>query len=93
MIWSSLLLLLVFVATSADSAILVIRQLVQNQFKNESTLYAWCLALFMCSFALLLQQDEPLNRSIAILGALPFLAVFILQLAGFLKEFVRDLCA
>ncbi|MCF7519241.1 BCCT family transporter [Pseudoalteromonas sp. L21] len=93
LIWSSLLLLLVFVATSADSAILVIRQLVQNQFKNESTLYAWCLALFMCSFALLLQQDEPLNRSIAILGALPFLAVFILQLAGFLKEFVRDLCA
>ncbi|WP_421419630.1 BCCT family transporter [Pseudoalteromonas lipolytica] len=91
-IWASLLLLLVFVATSADSAILVIKQLVGRENSQGITLYAWCLALFLCSYVLLLQHDELLNRSVAILGALPFLIIFILQLVGFLKEFVRDLC-
>ena len=52
-IWLSLLLLLIFVATSADSAILVIRELVDSEQSNRVTLYAWCLALFICSFALL----------------------------------------
>ena len=78
-------------ATSADSAILVIRELVGAK-KNRVTLYAWCFALFICSFALLLLQDEPLNRSVAILGALPFLLIFLLKLVGFLKEFIRDIC-
>ncbi|WP_228482525.1 MULTISPECIES: BCCT family transporter [unclassified Pseudoalteromonas] len=91
-IWASLLLLLIFVATSADSAILVIRELVSSEQNNRVTLYAWCLALFLCSFALLMLQDEPLNRSVAILGALPFLLIFLLQLVGFLKEFIRDIC-
>jgi len=91
-IWASLLLLLIFVATSADSAILVIRELVGADPSNRVTLYTWCLALFLCSLALLLLQDEPLNRSVAILGALPFLLIFLLQLVGFLKEFIRDIC-
>lgn len=89
-IWLSLLLLLIFVATSADSAVLVIRQLANKQSKSW-TLYVWCLALALSSFALLLQQSEPLNRSIAVIGALPFLVIFILQLIGFVKEFVKEL--
>tara|TARA_B100001063_G_scaffold245117_2_gene279815 strand:+ start:10169 stop:10411 length:243 start_codon:yes stop_codon:yes gene_type:complete len=76
----------------ADSAILVIRELVGADPSNRVTLYTWCLALFLCSLALLLLQDEPLNRSVAILGALPFLLIFLLQLVGFLKEFIRDIC-
>lgn len=47
-IWMSLLLLLIFVATSADSAVLVMRQLANSQ-QQSWTLYAWCLALVLSS--------------------------------------------
>ncbi|WP_024590123.1 MULTISPECIES: BCCT family transporter [unclassified Pseudoalteromonas] len=90
LIWSSLLLLLIFVATSADSAVLVIRQLSGASEAQTWSLYAWSFALGLCAFVLLVQNNEPLNRSVAIIGALPFLIIFILQLIGFIKEFIRE---
>lgn len=90
LIWSSLLLLLIFVATSADSAILVIRQLSGASEAQTWSLYVWSFALGLCAFVLLVQNNEPLNRSVAIIGALPFLIIFILQLIGFIKEFIRE---
>ncbi|TMO74015.1 choline transporter [Pseudoalteromonas sp. S3785] len=94
LIWSSLLLLLIFVATSADSAILIIKELSSSN-KNAHTnntvnLYGWSFALGLCAFILLVQNNEPLNRSVAIIGALPFLVIFILQLVGFIKEFISE---
>ncbi len=91
LIWSSLLLLLIFVATSADSAVLVIRQLSGASEVQTWSLYAWSFALGLCAFVLLVQNNEPLNRSVAIIGALPFLIIFILQLIGFIKEFTNEL--
>ena len=91
LIWSSLLLLLIFVATSADSAVLVIRQLSGASEAKTWSLYAWSFALGLCAFVLLVQNNEPLNRSVAIIGALPFLIIFILQLIGFIKEFTNEL--
>jgi glycine betaine transporter len=94
LIWSSLLLLLIFVATSADSAIFVIKELSSSNksmhTNNSASLYGWSFALGLCAFVLLVQNNEPLNRSVAIIGALPFLVIFILQLVGFIKEFVSE---
>ena len=91
LIWSSLLLLLIFVATSADSAILVIRNLAGTKSSHRFSLYVWSFTLALSSWVLLLQNNELLNRSIAIIGAVPFLFIFILQLIGFVKEFMKEL--
>ncbi len=90
LIWSSLVLLLIFVVTSADSAILVIRDLTNNKEAKAWSIYGWSLALGLCAFILLVQNNEPLNRTIAIIGALPFLVIFILQLVGFTKECMSE---
>jgi len=90
LIWSSLLLLLIFVVTSADSAILVIRDLTNSKKAKAWSIYGWSLALGLCAFILLVQNNEPLNRTIAIIGALPFLVIFILQLVGFIKECISE---
>ena len=84
------MLLLIFVATSADSAVLVIRELSGASEAQTWSLYAWSFALGLCAFVLLVQNNEPLNRSVAIIGALPFLIIFILQLVGFTKEFINE---
>lgn len=91
LIWTSLLLLLIFVATSADTAVLVIRQLSGSKPEQSLTLYGWSFALGLCSYVLLVQNNEPLNRSIAIVGALPFLIIFLLQLIGFIRELITEL--
>jgi len=90
LVWASLLLLLIFVATSADSAILVIRQLSGANETKTWSLYGWSFALGLCAYVLLVQNNESLNRSIAIIGALPFLLIFLLQLLGFVKEFISE---
>ncbi|XQF90093.1 BCCT family transporter [Pseudoalteromonas espejiana] len=86
--------MLIFVATSADSAILVIKELSSSNknmhTNNTVSLYGWSFALGLCAFVLLVQNNEPLNRSVAIIGALPFLVIFILQLLGFIKEFISE---
>ncbi|WP_233267381.1 BCCT family transporter [Paraglaciecola sp. L3A3] len=90
LVWASLLLLLIFVATSADSAVLVIRQLSGANETKTWSLYGWSFALGLCAYVLLVQNNEQLNRSIAIIGALPFLLIFLLQLLGFVKEFISE---
>ena len=89
LIWSSLLLLLIFVATSADSAVLVIRQLSGANKTYTWSLYAWSFALGLYACVLLVQNNEPLNHSVAIVGAFPFLIIYLLQLIGFVKEFIK----
>ena len=80
-IWVSLLLLLIFVATSADSAIYVIREIGLNKSRrNKTYILLWSLALILSSAALLIVSDEAVNRTVAIFGAIPFLFVFILQI-------------
>lgn len=91
LIWASLLLLLIFVATSADSAVLVIRQLCGANQTQSWSLYGWSFALGLCAFVLLVQNNEPLNRSVAIIGALPFLLIFLMQLLGFAREIIHEL--
>lgn len=91
LIWASLLLLLIFVATSADSAVLVIRQLSESNTEQSITIYGWSFALALCSYVLLVQNNALLNKSIAIVGALPFLMIFLLQLIGFMRELLGEL--
>lgn len=91
LIWASLLLLLIFVATSADSAVLVIRQLCGASERPSWSLYGWSFALGLCAYVLLVQNNESLNRSVAIIGALPFLLIFLMQLLGFVRELINEL--
>ncbi|TMO85128.1 BCCT family transporter [Pseudoalteromonas ruthenica] len=88
--WLSLLLLMVFVATSADSALLVIRQLCES-VHSRASLFLWSSAMAVISLALLLIADEPLNRNIAVIGGIPFLLIFIVQLVGFIRAFTQEL--
>ncbi|MEH6396081.1 BCCT family transporter [Pseudoalteromonas sp.] len=91
LIWASLLLLLIFVATSVDSAILVIRNLAAAKHSHRLSLYTWSFVLALSSWVLLLENNELLNRSLAVIGAVPFFFIFILQLIGFVKEFITEL--
>ncbi|MDU0353741.1 BCCT family transporter [Paraglaciecola aquimarina] len=91
LVWASLLLLLIFVATSADSAVLVIRQLSNASETTIWSLYGWSFALGLSAYVLLVQNNELLNRSIAIIGAMPFLIIFLLQLIGFIRELLSDI--
>ena len=88
--WLSFILLIVFVATSADSALLVIRQLCDTLEKKRSLL-VWSITMTAISLGLVIIADEKLNRNIAVLGALPFAFIFIWQIAGFIKALTQDL--
>lgn len=76
-------------ATSDDSAVLVIRQLSGTNKTYTWSLYAWSFALGLYACVLLVENNEPLNHSVAIVGALPFLIIYLLQLIGFVKEFIK----
>ncbi|GAB3029624.1 BCCT family transporter [Bowmanella dokdonensis] len=86
LIWLSLLLLLIFVATSADSAILVINQLTGSAGATQTLL--WGLLLALAASGLFFYGQESLNRLVAIIGALPFLVIFVLQLLGALRAWL-----
>ncbi|MEO2279332.1 BCCT family transporter [Pseudoalteromonas pernae] len=88
--WLSFFLLVVFVATSADSALLVIRQLCSTLSRKRS-LVIWSLTMTLISLGLVVIADEKLNRNIAVIGALPFAFIFIWQVVGFIKALSKEL--
>ncbi len=88
--WLSFFLLVVFVATSADSALLVIRQLCGTLSRKRS-LIVWSVTMALFSLGLVVIADEKLNRNIAVIGALPFAFIFIWQVVGFIKALSKEL--
>lgn len=80
----SILLLVTFVITSADSAMYVIGRLLGQE--NNHSRYLWSLLLMMISLALLYKNDIDLNRQVAVTGAIPYTLVLFAQVLFFLKS-------
>tara|TARA_B100001094_G_scaffold252939_1_gene251129 strand:- start:71 stop:1549 length:1479 start_codon:yes stop_codon:yes gene_type:complete len=86
----SLILLITFVITSADSAIYVSGMLLNHQDQKQSyTKYAWSFVLLIISIALVCRNDVELNRHIAILGALPYSLIMILQIGNSIGSLIQ----
>ncbi|MFY8273435.1 BCCT family transporter [Pseudoalteromonas sp. SSDWG2] len=86
----SFVLLVVFVATSADSALLVIKQLCAPS-SAKGSIFIWSVLMAIISLCLVLISDETLNRNIAVIGALPFVVIFVFQIVGFVKALVSEM--
>ncbi|WP_245986729.1 BCCT family transporter [Vibrio pectenicida] len=85
---TALILLITFIITSADSALLVCTMLTNND--NNKTKILWAAILVSLSTALLYGNDVELNKQVAIAGAIPFTLVIALQVLALLKDMLRN---
>lgn len=81
---TALILLVTFIITSADSALLVCAMLTNTTSNKAKVL--WAVILVLLSTALLYFNDVDLNKQVAIAGAIPFTLVIILQVVVMLKD-------
>ncbi len=79
--WLAMALLLVFVITSVDSAIFVLGMMSSGGVDNPPFILrlAWGLALLLLAAAMLTVASVETARAMAILGALPYPLILILQ--------------
>ncbi|MBR0572765.1 MULTISPECIES: BCCT family transporter [Pasteurellaceae] len=80
----AILLLITFIITSADSALLVCGILSDNESVRNKIL--WALLLVILSMALIYINDVDLNKQVAIAGALPFAIVQLAQVMVMFKD-------
>lgn len=80
----ALLLLITFIITSADSAILVCAMLSGRESHARKLL--WSVVLVALSIALIVFNDVNLNKQVAIAGAVPFTLVLSVQIILMLKD-------
>ena len=83
----SLVLVFVFLVTSMDSATFVLGMLTSRGDPQPSTRrkLAWGIALGLLSAALVLSGNIQAVRAVAILGAIPFTLVLLLQVVALLR--------
>ncbi len=86
--WLAMLLLLIFVITSVDSAIFVLGMMSSGGAENPPLLarLAWGVALLMLAAAMLSVASVEAARAMAILGALPYPAILLLQTIALLRD-------
>lgn len=86
--WLAMLLLLVFVVTSVDSAIYVLGMMSSGGAGTPPTILrvTWGIALLLLAAAMLMIASVEVARSMAILGALPYPAILVLQCYALLKS-------
>ncbi len=86
--WLAMLLLLVFVVTSVDSAIYVLGMMSAGGAEDPPLLlrFGWGLALLLLSAAMLTVATVEAARAMAILGALPYPIILLLQSFALLKN-------
>jgi len=84
---ASMLLLLTFVITSADSAVYVTSLLTNSTGILPKLI--WSSVLIALTIALLQQNNIELNRLIAVSGAAPFTLILIAQIVVLLKDMLR----
>jgi len=85
---AALILLITFIITSADSALLVCTMLTNSD--SSKTKILWAAILVSLSTALLYSNDVELNKQVAIAGALPFTLVIAIQVLALLKDMLRN---
>ncbi len=81
---TAMILLITFIITSADSALLVCDMLIDSDSKRSKIL--WAIILVTLSTSLLYTNDVDLNKQVAIAGALPFTLVIVLQVIAMLRD-------
>jgi glycine betaine transporter len=86
--WVAMALLLVFVITSVDSAIFVLGMLSAGGAETPPLLlrFGWGIALLLLSAAMLTVATVEAARAMAILGALPYPLILVLQTGALLKS-------
>lgn len=89
----SVVLIFVFLVTSADSATFVLGQLTSGGSFNPPTVrkLTWGIGLSLLSAGLLLADSMAAIRAMAVLGAIPFTFVMIVQIAALLRTLPADL--
>jgi glycine betaine transporter len=85
--WLAMLLLVVFVVTSVDSAIYVLGMMSAGGAEDPPLLlrFAWGLALLLLAAAMLTVATVEAARAMAILGALPYPLILSLQTVAFVR--------
>jgi len=89
---TALLLVFIFLVTSVDSATFVLGMLTTRGSLNPPTSrkLAWGLSLGALGGALMLSGNIDAVRAVAVLGALPFAFILLLQVAALLRVFARE---
>ncbi|WP_299691574.1 BCCT family transporter [uncultured Vibrio sp.] len=85
---AAIVLLITFIITSADSALLVCGMLSGSE--NIKSKILWATILVTLSMALLFVNDVDLNKQVAIVGALPFTLVMVGQVVSMLRDMLSS---
>lgn len=83
----AMILLVTFLITSADSAVLVCTLLAGNE--NYRGKILWAALLVALSMALIYINDVDLNKQVAIAGAIPFALVMMVQVVVMMWDMVK----
>jgi glycine betaine transporter len=83
-----MLLVFIFLVTSVDSATFVLGMLTTKGSMNPPTprKIMWGLALGALGAALMLSGNIDAVRAVAVLGAIPFIFIILLQVAALLRS-------
>ncbi|MBW2454166.1 MAG: BCCT family transporter [Deltaproteobacteria bacterium] len=89
---TALLLVFIFLVTSVDSATFVLGMLTSRGSLNPPTRrkLAWGLILGALGGALMLSGSIDVVRAVAVLGAIPFAFIMLLQVAALLRVFADE---
>jgi glycine betaine transporter len=88
----AILILFVFLVTSADSGTFVLGMMTQDGAENPKVArkLTWGLILAGMTFVITMLGSVPVARAMAVAGAVPFTIVLVVQLAAFLKTIRSD---
>lgn len=88
----ALLILFVFLVTSADSGTFVLGMMTEDGDENPrvSRKLLWGLILAGTTLAITLIGSVPVARAMAIFGAVPFTIVLVIQMGAFVKTIRRE---
>lgn len=89
--WAAIILLFVFLVTSADSAAYVLGMLARGGQPDPPAgqKVRWGLLTAVIAAALLIRNDVDINKAVAILGAIPFTLILLLQTIALLAALRR----
>lgn len=83
---SSIILLSLFIITSIDSSVNTIDTLIKNDKRRITLLY--CLLISSLTIILTYYNDINLNKQIAIIGAIPFMIIIVIQIYTFIVDVI-----
>ncbi|MGB9375642.1 MAG: BCCT family transporter, partial [Jiangellales bacterium] len=88
----ALLILFIFLVTSADSGTFVLAMMTEDGDENPpvSRKLLWGMILAAMTLAITLVGTVPVARAMAVLGAVPFTIVLVVQMGAFVKSIRQE---